>query len=338
MKKYLLGTVALVALAVATPAVSADLGARYPVKAPPMVSPVFDWTGFYVGINGGYGWGRSRWDLLPGGVSEGSHNVDGGTVGGQIGYNWQIGGWVLGLEAQGNWADFTGSNRERRRSRPPPTTPTSTRSACSPARWATPGTTSWLYAKGGAAVQSVDYRYFNTATGVVGGTADETRWGGTVGVGFEYAFAPNWSAGLEYNHLFMGKDDVAFAPGAECQRSHSPRHRRVHRPHQLPLRRPGPVALLRSQARSEFGKAGLRAGLFVCASARRAVSRTGSARSHPQIQRRPCESRDPYAVPLIDSIARRNGLSDLEQAAEVIRAFHLANGTAYGSLLSQGRR
>ncbi len=211
MKKYLLGTVALVALAVATPAVSADLGARYPVKAPPMVSPVFDWTGFYIGINGGYGWGRSRWELLPGGVSEGSHNVDGGTVGGQVGYNWQIGGWVLGLEAQGNWADFTGSNQSAI------FLGTTNRTDVDAFGLFTGKVGyAWnnfmLYAKGGAAVQSVDYRYFNTVTGVTGGTADEARWGATVGVGFEYAFAPNWSAGLEYNHLFMGKDDVAFGP------------------------------------------------------------------------------------------------------------------------------
>ncbi len=211
MKKYLLGTVALVALAVATPAVSADLGARYPVKAPPMVSPVFDCTGFYIGINGGYGWGRSRWELLPGGLSEGSHNVDGGTVGGQVGYNWQIGGWVLGLEAQGNWADFTGSNQSAI------FLGTTNRTDVDAFGLFTGKVGyAWnnfmLYAKGGAAVQSVDYRYFNTVTGVTGGTADEARWGATVGVGFEYAFAPNWSAGLEYNHLFMGKDDVAFGP------------------------------------------------------------------------------------------------------------------------------
>ena len=69
-----------------------------------------------------------------------------------------------------------------------------------------------LYAKGGAAVQSVDYRYYNTLTGITGGTADETRWGASVGVGVEWAFTPNWSAGLEYNHMFMGKRDIAFAP------------------------------------------------------------------------------------------------------------------------------
>jgi outer membrane immunogenic protein len=210
MKKYLLGTVALVAL-VATPAAAADLGARYPMKAPPPVAAVWNWTGFYVGINGGYGWGRSRWELLPAGLSEGSHDIDGGTVGGQIGYNWQIGPWVLGLEAQGNWADFSGSNVST-------LFPATTNRTNVDAFGLFTGKVGYawdnvmVYAKGGAGVQSVDYSYFTTATGVTGGTADETRWGASVGAGFEYAFTPNWSAGLEYNHMFMGRRDVAFSP------------------------------------------------------------------------------------------------------------------------------
>ncbi|MDQ8728845.1 outer membrane beta-barrel protein [Bradyrhizobium sp. LHD-71] len=210
MKKYLLGTVALVALAIATPAAAADLGARYPVKAPPMVEPVWNWTGFYVGINGGYGWGDSKWGVL------GSHDVDGGTVGGQIGYNWQIGPWVLGLEAQGNWADLSGSNAN--------TLFGVTNHSKVDAFGLFTGKVGYawnqfmLYAKGGAAVQSVEYSVSNTLNGVTLGSADETRWGASVGVGFEYAFAPNWSAGLEYNHLFMGKDDIAFSPANASDR------------------------------------------------------------------------------------------------------------------------
>lgn len=210
MKKYLLGTAALAALAVATPAGAADMGMRMPVKAPPAIAQVWTWTGFYIGGNAGYGWGRSRWDLQPTGLSEGSHDPNGGTVGGQIGYNWQFGGnWVVGLEAQGNWADFTGSN---------------TSIVASPAVNRThidafglfTGKLGYafnnvlVYATGGAAVQSVDYRW--SLLGLTRGTADETRWGATVGAGIEYAFAPNWSVGAQYNHMFMGRDDVTFGP------------------------------------------------------------------------------------------------------------------------------
>jgi outer membrane immunogenic protein len=211
MKKFLLGTVALVALAAATPAAAADLGARYPMKAPPVVAPVWTWTGFYVGINGGYGWGRSNWALLPLALNEGSHNPSGATVGGQIGYNWQFGSWVVGLEAQGNWADFTGTNV----SLVAPLTSNRTNIDAFGLFTGKVGY-AWnnfmVYAKGGAAVQSVDHRWFVTATNVTGGTASETRWGGSAGIGAEYAFTPNWSAGLEYNHMFMGRKDIAFSP------------------------------------------------------------------------------------------------------------------------------
>src|SRR6185437_13502150 len=113
MKKVLLVTASLIALGAAAPAVAADLAARPYTKAPPMVAAVYDWSGFYIGANGGWGSSRNCWDFLPvgGGVaSDGCHDASGGTVGGQIGYRWQAGTWVFGLEAQGNWADLSGSN------------------------------------------------------------------------------------------------------------------------------------------------------------------------------------------------------------------------------------
>src|SRR3954471_1386530 len=109
MKKLMLVTASLVALGAAAPAVAADLAARPYTKAPPMMQAAYDWSGFYVGINGGGGTSRNSWDLV-GGLSEGSHDATGGTVGGQVGYRWQTGPVVFGVEAQGNWADFTGDN------------------------------------------------------------------------------------------------------------------------------------------------------------------------------------------------------------------------------------
>src|SRR2546429_9374454 len=58
MKKILLVTASLIALGAAAPAVAADLAARPYTKAPPMVAAVYDWTGFYIGANGGLGLGR----------------------------------------------------------------------------------------------------------------------------------------------------------------------------------------------------------------------------------------------------------------------------------------
>src|SRR6476619_6646727 len=109
MKKVLLVTASLIALGAAAPATAADLAARPYTKAPPMIAAVYDWTGFYIGANGGWGSSRNSWDLIGFGP-EGSHDATGGTVGGQVGYRWQAGTFVFGLEAQGNWADFSGSN------------------------------------------------------------------------------------------------------------------------------------------------------------------------------------------------------------------------------------
>jgi outer membrane immunogenic protein len=65
--------------------------------------------------------------------------------------------------------------------------------------------------KGGAAVTDNRYSILTTAGGALLASTDETRWGGVVGVGFEYGFAPNWSVGAEYDHLFMGSSTNNFA-------------------------------------------------------------------------------------------------------------------------------
>src|SRR5437879_4586733 len=114
MKKFLLATVGLVALGMAAPASAADLAARPYTKAPPMVAAIYDWSGFYVGANGGWGSSHKCWDFVSPGVgtlvAEGCHNATGGVAGGQIGYRQQTGAWVWGFEAQGDWADLNGSN------------------------------------------------------------------------------------------------------------------------------------------------------------------------------------------------------------------------------------
>ena len=77
-----------------------------------------------------------------------------------------------------------------------------------------------LYVKGGAAVTDSRYDIRSVAAGTfLGGTGDQTRWGGTVGAGIEYGFAPNWSAALEYDHLFMGNKNVAFNTVPACRGS-----------------------------------------------------------------------------------------------------------------------
>src|SRR5256886_8101759 len=65
MKKVLLVTASLIALGAAAPALAADLAARPYTKAPAYVAAVYDWSGFYIGANGGWGWGRDRLGSTP---------------------------------------------------------------------------------------------------------------------------------------------------------------------------------------------------------------------------------------------------------------------------------
>src|SRR4051795_11753056 len=217
MKKILLGAVALAAFGAMAPASAADLAARPYTKAPPpMIAAIYDWSGFYIGLNGGVGWSHKCWDLLQVGVTvispgfgEGCHDASGGTVGGQIGYRWQAASWVFGLEAQGNWADFKGSNT----SLFDPLTRNQSKLDAFGLFTGQVGyawNSALLYVKGGAAVTSNKYAGIDTGTGLAFDSANQTRWGATVGVGLEYGFAPNWSVGVEYNHLFMGDRDIVM--------------------------------------------------------------------------------------------------------------------------------
>jgi len=196
---------------------AADLAPRYYKAPPPVVSPLYNWSGFYAGINGGWGTSHNCWTrtatagaaIAP--VSEGCHDADGGTVGGQIGYRWQASNWVFGLEAQGNWADFRGSNASLLFGG------LATNRTKIDAFGLFTGQVGYAwnnvlaYVKGGAAVTDNRYDGLATVSGLVTDTAgSNTKWGGTVGAGIEYGFAPNWSFAVEYDHLFMGTDNYAF--------------------------------------------------------------------------------------------------------------------------------
>jgi outer membrane immunogenic protein len=203
--------------------VSAASAADMAVKARPVVAPVmmYNWTGFYIGGNGGWASSRKCWDYagtvaapLAVYLAEGCHDATGGVIGGQIGYNWQAGSWVFGVEAQGDWANLRGSNISL-------AFPTFTNRSRIDAIGLFTGRVGYawnnalLYVKGGAAVVSDRYNYYLNNAVVDTGTASETRWGAAVGVGFEYGFTPNWSFAVEYDHLFLGDRNIAFASPAQ---------------------------------------------------------------------------------------------------------------------------
>ena len=216
MKKILLGTVALVALGIASaPASAADLAARPYTKAPPpMIAAIYDWSGFYIGANGGWGSSHDNRFFVTGGFPQGSYDATGGVAGGQLGYRWQTGGWVFGLEAQGDWADLRGSA-------PNPSVVDNTVRSKMDAFGLFTGQVGYawnsalLYVKGGASVTDRNYQFLTTSTGaLISSSGYTTRWGGTAGVGLEYGFAPNWSAAVEYDHIFEGRHTVAFVTPA----------------------------------------------------------------------------------------------------------------------------
>ncbi len=97
MKKILLASACLLAMSAAASA--ADLAARPYTKAPVAVASVYNWTGFYLGAMGGGAWENSS----------SVARMQGGFVGGTVGYNWQSGNVVFGLEADGAWADVSAS-------------------------------------------------------------------------------------------------------------------------------------------------------------------------------------------------------------------------------------
>jgi outer membrane immunogenic protein len=68
-----------------------------------------------------------------------------------------------------------------------------------------------FYVKGGAAVASGTFALNDTATGIGLASASSTRWGGAIGLGFEWLVTPNWSVGLDWNHLFMGSTNNTFS-------------------------------------------------------------------------------------------------------------------------------
>jgi outer membrane immunogenic protein len=217
MRKILLGMVGLAALGIAAPASAADLAvAPYTKASPPMMAALYDWSGLYVGLNGGGGWSHKCWTntstfgvaTVPA-VAEGCHNATGGMVGAQMGYRLQSGPLVYGVEVQGDWSNLKASNVSF--FLPAATNQTRVNGL---ALFTGQVGYAWnnvlWYVKGGGAVVADRYTGITTATGLAFDQANQTRWGGAAGTGLEVTFAPNWSVAVEYDHLFMGTGSANF--------------------------------------------------------------------------------------------------------------------------------
>lgn len=207
MKKVLLTSVALAALACG-PALAADMPVRrgMPVKAPQPVPVMagYSWAGFYIGGHVGGGWSDKCFaDTAQG--PDGCHEGDGWLGGGQVGYNWQTGNIVFGVEFSGSIADISGSHTSLIGA------PDQYRSEVSSVFLLT-GRVGYafdrllLYATGGGAWVRDRFEYVGLATESI----KQTRSGWTIGAGLEYAFSPNWSLAAQYNFIDLGDKDVNF--------------------------------------------------------------------------------------------------------------------------------
>lgn len=192
MKKFLLGTVALVALGMALPANAADLAARPYTKAPAYVpAPIYNWTGFYIGGHVGGAFTGNSDNVYDPSVYSGRGN-DGTFMGGvQIGYDNQFApNWVFGLEANYSFLDTNSVVANRGL-------------GSVTGRLGYTWGPSLLYVKGGYAW--ADSRFTN---GFAGNAGDS---GYTVGAGLEYMFTQNWSGKIEYQYYDFGNVDVVLA-------------------------------------------------------------------------------------------------------------------------------
>jgi outer membrane immunogenic protein len=259
MRKAAIGIVAVAAM-IGTPVLAADM----PLKAPPPPpAPVFSWTGFYVGGNLGYSWGSAdnNWNFFatnpgagalaatcrPAGaalcaVASDSARLNGALGGAQIGYNWQIGTYLAGIEA-----DFDGSGQRGSDTFGaafpflPTLGGTITTSYSEALDWF--GTVRaragyvladrWLiYATGGLAyghvttngtASSPGFTIPSSALACSGGICPVANWstgttkaGWAAGAGIEGAIVGNWSWRVEYLHIDLGNVNMSFATLPGC--------------------------------------------------------------------------------------------------------------------------
>jgi outer membrane immunogenic protein len=178
----------------------ADSGpARFPTKAPAYSEPPnANWTGFYIGLNAGYAFGKSNWD-----VPEVSPSPKGAVYGATFGYNLQTGMWLWGAEGDFDLTSIKGSADcsdgficETK----------NTWLATGRVRLGYAGWDNWLpYITGGVAMGDIK------ATNSWLSSASKTKLGWTAGIGLEYAMWTNWSVKAEYLYVDLGSFDCGIA-------------------------------------------------------------------------------------------------------------------------------
>jgi outer membrane immunogenic protein len=208
MKRMMIaGALALVA---GSQALAADLPPmaappRAPATYVPVAAPIYNWSGIYVGINGGWGFGTSNWTTSATTTTTSSDfDLNGGLVGGTLGANFQAGQFVFGVEGDADWTDIKGNT---------PASVLGCGTACQTSN-------EWLATVRGRIGFAVDrVLIFGTAGGAFGdvkataftGSTDNTEFGWTAGGGVEFALTENWTARIDY--LFIDLENSSCSTG-----------------------------------------------------------------------------------------------------------------------------
>ena len=207
VRKFTLSIVAAAAMGIGGSAYAAD------VYVPPVEASVavpapaaWDWTGFYLGLNAGYGWGLS--DCVSCSPDANDFGIAGLFAGGQLGVNWQVGGLVLGVEADAQWSGISGSCSGAGDCNGPPQTTTQSidwfgtvrgRVGFAAGQWMPYVTGGWAWGHG-----------TRTTTSGGGDTATANHSGWAAGAGVEWMMAQGWTAKLEYQYINLGPAQYVF--------------------------------------------------------------------------------------------------------------------------------
>jgi outer membrane immunogenic protein len=203
MKKVLLASVAFAAMS-SSASLAADLRRPLPPPVVPIAVPLaYNWSGFYIGAHGGGAWGDHCFNNLT--VAGGCHDGSGWVGGGQIGFNWQSGQWVFGLEFSGSAVGLDGSH----------THPVLGRFESDvgglflfTGRLGIAWSNVLAYVTGGGAWVHTSHTFTPPLLGSA--TVDAERWGWTIGAGLEFGFAQNWSLALQYNLIHLDERSTNF--------------------------------------------------------------------------------------------------------------------------------
>jgi outer membrane immunogenic protein len=211
--KKLIGAIIVAATFGVTPALAADIFVR---PQPQVFVPAYNWSGFYIGIEGGGGWGLARQtDPFP--FSSGGYDVSGGLVGGTVGYNWQFSRWgyanpwVVGLEVDYSYANIRGSTIGTNpffgncAGGPPACSANLQSLGTFRGRVGIPWYRLLPYVTAGLAWGSLHGQEGDILANGPVGSGTTTRAGWTIGTGIEGIFAPNWTWKLEYLYVDLGR-------------------------------------------------------------------------------------------------------------------------------------